>query len=67
MYPPCGHIVVFDFIHVLPSEFMMLPQCEAMNMQASSSAKHIGLCAELFSLAFCKDLQCDSVDSIHFI
>lgn len=64
MDAPGDHIVVFNRIHVLPSELEVFSQREAVDVNAGSSTEHVCLSAKLLSPADGEDLNGNCVDIV---
>lgn len=61
---PSNNVIVFVFFHVLPSEFMPIPQHEVMHVEFSPSTENIGFSTEFFPSTNSNDLHFNRVDVI---
>lgn len=67
MNTPSNNIIVFNRIHIFPSELQMLSKSKTMNMYLCTSSEDIGLCAELSSSSWSEYFDSYRIDIIYFI
>ena len=67
MNTPSYNIVIINFIHIFPNNFMMVFESKCMNIKFGSSSKDICLGTELFFLSKSKHLNGDCIDGIMFV